>query len=556
MREVILGPPGTGKTTTLIGIVEEELARGTPPEKIGYVSFTKKAANEAVHRAAKVLGMTVGEAAKHMPYFSTLHSLCFRRLGLGRHDVLEGDRLRVEFANFAGIRISGRWSEDGTLSGFDFGDRCVFMDNLARVRCISLREQYDQNDDGLNWRQLERVSNSMREFKTDRGWWDFTDMLQGFLDSHIKVDLEVLLVDEAQDLSLLQWHVVERLAEGCRRVVVGGDDDQAIYVWSGADVQHLIDMPGDVRVLGQSYRVPPVIQAFANRIVPHMGRRRDKPWTAKTGEDGKIARENEFDAVDLGTEGSVLILVRNTYLLREQVEPALRRLGVEWVRSNDQSSVSRPLMRAIVNWETLRRGEPITITAARQIYDYMTSGKGVARGYKELKQFEEAEREWSMELDRQNVHPKDRPDGMSVMLDDLKGKGGLLRDEGWQEALDRVPLGEVQYLRSLLPKRNEWTRRRYEELMAGGMPESSARRWAREDADRGAAARVRVSTIHSAKGGEADHVVLLREMARRTHHEMKWASEDEARVWYVAVTRARRQLTIVDSQTPQSCPWV
>lgn len=556
MREVILGPPGTGKTTTLIGMVEEELARGTPPEKIGYVSFTKKAANEAVHRAAGVLGMTVGEAHQHMPYFSTLHSLCFRRLGLGKHDVLEGDRLKVEFAQFAGVKITGRWSDDGTLSGFDLGDRCIFMDNLARVRCLTLREQYTQNDDGLPWRVVERISNSLREFKQDRGWLDFTDMLQQFIDSNINVDLEVLLVDEAQDLSLLQWKVVEKLAQSCRRVVVGGDDDQAIYVWSGADVQHLINMEGDVRVLGQSYRVPPAIQSFANRIVPHMGRRRDKQWAAKPGEEGIVTNEREFDAVDLGSQGSVLILVRNTYLLREQVEPALRRLGVEWVRSNDQSSVSRPLMRAIINWETLRRGEAISVTSARQVYDFMSSGKGVERGFKELKQFEEAEREWSMELDRQNIHPKDRPDGMPVTLADLRERGGLMREDGWQEALDRVPVGEVAYLRSLLPKRNEWTRKRYDQLMSEGLSPEAARRWAREDADRGQAARVRVSTIHSAKGGEADHVVLLREMARRTHQEMKWASEDEARVWYVAVTRARSRLTIVDSQTPQACPWV
>jgi DNA helicase-2/ATP-dependent DNA helicase PcrA len=68
--------------------------------------------------------------------------------------------------------------------------------------------------------------------------------------------------------------------------------------------------------------------------------------------------------------------------------------------------------------------------------------------------------------------------------------------------------------------------------------------------------RVRLSTIHSAKGGEADHVVLMTEMARRTYREMETNPDDERRVWYVGVTRTRDHLTVVNSETAQSCPWV
>jgi superfamily I DNA/RNA helicase len=68
---------------------------------------------------------------------------------------------------------------------------------------------------------------------------------------------------------------------------------------------------------------------------------------------------------------------------------------------------------------------------------------------------------------------------------------------------------------------------------------------------------VRVSTIHGSKGGEARHVVVLREMARRTHGEMIAAGgDDERRVWYVAVTRAREKLTIVGSRTSLEVPWL
>ena len=90
--EIILGPPGTGKTTTLLGIVDEELQRGVPPDRIGYVSFTKKAANEAIGRACKKFSLT----ERQLPFFRTLHSLCFWALGLTPNDVLERNRL-LEF---------------------------------------------------------------------------------------------------------------------------------------------------------------------------------------------------------------------------------------------------------------------------------------------------------------------------------------------------------------------------------------------------------------------------------------------------------------------------
>lgn len=60
--------------------------------------------------------------------------------------------------------------------------------------------------------------------------------------------------------------------------------------------------------------------------------------------------------------------------------------------------------------------------------------------------------------------------------------------------------------------------------------------------------RIRLSTIHGSKGGEADHVVLLPDMARRTYNEMLDRPEDEARVWYVGVTRSKRKLTVTKAR--------
>ena len=175
--EVIFGPPGTGKTTTLVGIAEEEIGRGTPPDRLAYVSFTRRAAEEATARASDRLGLSRDD----LPYFRTLHSLCFRALALGREEVLSPLRLR-EFADGAGVRITGReWADDGSTHGFTVGDRALFMEGLARVRCLPLREVYCKDDDDLPWDQVEYVARALAAYKAECGLLDFTDMLSAFL---------------------------------------------------------------------------------------------------------------------------------------------------------------------------------------------------------------------------------------------------------------------------------------------------------------------------------------------------------------------------------------
>ena len=67
--QVILGPPGTGKTSTLLGLIEDELEKGTTPTKIGFFTFTKKAVNEGKQRAMDKFELT----RKDLPFFRTLH---------------------------------------------------------------------------------------------------------------------------------------------------------------------------------------------------------------------------------------------------------------------------------------------------------------------------------------------------------------------------------------------------------------------------------------------------------------------------------------------------
>jgi DNA helicase-2/ATP-dependent DNA helicase PcrA len=509
MTEIVLGPPGTGKTTTLLAEVEKELKRGTPPDRIGYITFTTRGAKIAIERACEKFKLQPAQ----LPYFRTIHSLCYRALQVRSGDMLMGKTF-FEFADHAGIRVTGRsWSDDGLLTGFEQGDRALFMENLARIRQVTLREQYDLGPDDLNWNYVDRVSRTLAEFKVARGLMDYTDLLSQFVAEDRDVGLTKLFVDEAQDLSSLQWAVVQLLARSCDRVVVAGDDDQAIYRWAGADVEHLISMDGDARVLGQSYRCPPAIQKLSDAIISPVHHRRPKKWKAKPGGGGVVAREASFDGVvDVGTEGSVLVLARNVYVLREKVEPALRAEGVVYEIAG-KSSIDVDLVRAAAAWEDLRRGEEITLGDARRMYKFISTGStGVKRGYKTLPKYGDND---------------DEP----VTMTDLIQTGGLLSDPRkiWHDALDKMPQSDMSYMLA--------ARRRGERL-------------------RTKTPRVRLSTIHGAKGGEADHVVLMKEMAVRTYDEMHKLPDDERRCWYVGVTRAREKLTIVNSETRRECPWL
>jgi len=494
--EIVLGPPGTGKTTTLIGIVEECIADGTPPERIGYISFTKRAAHEAMERA--LLKFT-GLGRTDFPYFRTIHSLCFSLMGMSSSMILTGRRLE-EFGEQIGYKITGRFSlEDGTIFGFERGDRLLFMENLARIRQVPLRQVYDEDDDELSFHEVDRFARGLAAYKEEHGVVDFTDMLARFVDSGSVPELDILLVDEAQDLSHLQWQVVWKLARSVRRLVIAGDDDQAIYRWAGADVDTFIGLEGTTRVLDQSWRVPRAVQAVADDVIRRVRKRRSKIWKARDTE-GAVRYVGSTGSIDLSGR-DILVLGRNRYVLRE-FESTIRSAGYLY-EFQGARSIRPSLLSSVVTWERLRRSpDGVLASDCKKMYDLMSVGRGVARGSKTLPRFTDEE---------------------TVYFQDLVDRGGLLlgKDVLWYDALDKMSQTDVAYIRAAL--------RRGEDLRADP--------------------RIRLSTIHGVKGGQADEVVLLTDMAQRTFEEARRNPEDEARVWYVAVTRAREKLHIVAPKT-------
>ena len=188
-----------------------------------------------------------------------------------------------------------------------------------------LKDQWHEVEDAVGWFELERFARGLKLFKEDRLLVDYTDMLQNFLIDGDVPELDVMFVDEAQDLSPLQWAVVRKLAEKAKKIYVAGDDDQAIYRWAGADVEYLINNSKNAMVLKQSYRVPSAVHKIASQCIGQVGSRIYKEWKPRTDE-GMVRWEPTIELVNMD-KGEWLVLARTNYLL-EDVDEYCRKKAV------------------------------------------------------------------------------------------------------------------------------------------------------------------------------------------------------------------------------------
>ena len=471
MRYKVVGQPGTGKTRRLLNEVHKYVKNGTPHDRIGYFAFTRKAAGEARDR---FLAKNPDLTKKDIRYFQTLHSLAFNNLGLKEENVMQEGNYKA-IGETSGIQIKYASYETNNFNGiFSSSSEYLSLINLARVRQITAEQQFNRNEH-LSWISKNKLIGIEKEINSYKEFYkliDFTDMIQQFLDRGTTPKFKVIFVDEAQDLSLIQWAMIKKIEEDTNcDVWIAGDDDQAIFGWAGADVDSFIKWEAREILLDKSERVPPIIQQKALDIISRIYINRIAKDYLPKNAIGNIYERFNINGIDM-SEGDWLILARTNSLLKK-IPAYLKRKGY-FFNTNQGNSIGKTLYEDIQTWNEFKQG----------------------------------------------LIP---PDIKRQRLEEVTGETNFNINLSWETAFKNIPLSKREYMKAMISNG--------ENLLKPP--------------------RIKVSTIHGAKGGEAHNVILYLNQTANTIKGAKKSQakqEEEFRVWYVGVTRTIENLFLIKSK--------
>ena len=307
--------------------------------------------------------------------------------------------------------------------------------------------------------------------------------------------------DEAQDLAELNWRLIEKLMSVVPVTYIAGDDDQAIYEWNGARPDRFIAMQGETVVLDQSYRVPRQIHKQAEQIVQRIQRRQNKTYLPRE-EEGSLEHLHSAEFLPLD-EGEWLILASCDYMLDKNRKHLIDR-GIPFSH-NGFRYIAFPMIKAIEGWEKLnKKRSNITIEELESVYRYLTKNE-VKRGFLSAPAKEE---------DKQRKLSKKAVVSAFGLKEECLGRS-------WEEI---------------------FTRRINEERRA------FIKKALNNNEDLKAEPRVALSTIHKAKGGEADNVAVLLDLSPAQKLNAVLNADSLHRQFYVAVTRAKENLFLINAQ--------
>jgi len=360
-------------------------------------------------------------------------------------------------------------------------------------------DEYNKNEHGLDIERdlLYLLDQELSRYKKEKGLIDYNDMLEQFIQQDVSPSFDVLFIDEAQDLSPLQWRMVRTLWSKADKTYIAGDDDQAIFRWAGADVDTFIALKEEVDhvdTLSQSYRIPGgPIHELSQDIIKKVTNRYDKDYLPRQ-EMGDLTRYSDVTQIDM-SQGEWLVLSTANYFL-DDVKDLCELQG--WYYSHKhKNSVKLDLLLAIQAWEKWRSIETtLPVASIKNIYSYL--GDNVTKGYQKGKTFDENEE--------------------GYYIQECIADHGLQTEDVWYKAFEGLDVETENYIRNMLANKEKITQ----------------------------TPRITLSTIHGAKGGEADNVLLLPDITKSALDHNDINPDELHRLFYVAVTRAKKSLHILE----------
>lgn len=517
---VIVGPPGTGKTHASINVTRGWFDRGARPEQVAYLAFTKDAAREAANRIYD------GEApADRLPYFRTIHSLAYHGMHRQIHDlhVMRPADMKLfsQWSGFEGSYAVPKWEDlaDVYASLENHGktdwDKCLGAYTLSRILSHSIEEldaarHTIARDAWKSFGYLETpvyqaFVNKYEAYKRANGLVDFTDMLEFALRDMPPLDeVKYVVIDEFQDVAPLLNLVCDRVLRNAELVVRAGDDDQAIFLFAGANPQIFIDKTrsADHRVfLSETRRFDQGIVNFSDKIIRRVRDRIPKEVFGRDDRGHSIRWTGEFRPT-----------VSNMFVLHRHVA-GCQALGQAYYAAGLPYRNERgrdPLgayhrVEAFQALHELSAGKEVPISAVARLIEDLMPSMVVSEGGEKV---------------RLLVHgTKKRIEELGKGMTDLQGlvRMKLLTTEGY----------EAIALKKFRVFKNAEDLEYYNRVIENGY---------RLDGEKVPV----ITTQHASKGRQAPKVVIFSERGRKCAEE----ADAEHRLAYVAATRTEGDLEI------------
>jgi len=528
----LIGSAGSGKTTELLRVMESAKAGlGGDPFSIGFASFTRAARAEAVGRAAAAWNVPADVLSKD-GWFKTVHGVAHRMLKIEKGQLIgdsKADQKWVADALKVDVRVM--FDDDSGYSLY-IGDTAAAAAlncwDLSRSRveplCETIKRMSRTGQSPPTFAECRQFITRYEQAKRLEERCDYADLLARYVglkfepdsiydvgpDGGLPPGVKAWIFDEAQDASKLVDLVCRRLASGeqVQWVYLAGDPFQAVFGFGGSDASHFMDWKADKqRVMKKSWRCPKPILDLGERCLKRMRKGYWDREVAPADHDGEIKAGGGPSAIvpKLDPTESTLIIARCNYTLDDWAG-AMQKRGVPFskLKSKDNTALKRGIKAM---WD-LEHGRPVNgddfACAVAEIPVRGADGPLMVRGAKAAWERDATRDRWD------RVYPSMlEQTGMTPYF------AARTMDGTWAELItggERWRLAAVKYGPELATK-----------------------------------PQIRIGTIHAAKGMEADTVCLATATSRRVQESQQLDPEqydEERRVEYVAVTRARRKLIL------------